>query len=258
MPDVTHTASAVARIRAEEAGFPRGERLFEDPYAHLFDGGTAADETMSFFLQVPFLREAIRLRTRYIDDVVCRGVEDGLRQLVLLGAGFDCRALRLTPLEAAQVSAFEVDFASQLTEKRRLLDEAGIAIPPRVRHVPSDFNLDFAGPLTTDLEAAGFTPGAGAIFVWEGVANYLDDDAVARTLRFVARSGGPGSRLVLNYQIGRFDPVGLARRLDDAGLDVVEDTTFDVLFERYLHGAPPAGGELYRIASATVRRAAAT
>jgi methyltransferase (TIGR00027 family) len=258
MPDVTHTASAVARIRAEEAGLPRSERLFEDPYARLFDGGAAADETMGFFLQVPFLREAIRLRTRYIDDVVCRGVEDGLRQLVLLGAGFDCRALRLTLLEDAQVAAFEVDFASQLAEKRRLLAEAGIALPRRVRYVPSDFTLDFAGPLSADLEAAGFSPGVGAIFVWEGVANYLDDDAVARTLRFVAGSGGARSRLVLNYQIGRFDPAGLARRFADAGLEVEEDVALDVLFGRYLRGAPPAGGELYRVASAAVRRAAAT
>src|SRR5262245_49744388 len=112
--EVTDTAAAIARVRSWERELPEGERLFDDPYAHLFADGAAADEAVALFLSAPLFRCHIRLRTRFIDDAVRAALADDVKQIVNLGAGFDCRALRLTEIPAAGAQVYEVDFASQL------------------------------------------------------------------------------------------------------------------------------------------------
>jgi hypothetical protein len=46
------------------------------------------------------------------------GLASGVRQVVLLGAGFDTRGLRLPEIAACQASVYEVDFAEQLEKER--------------------------------------------------------------------------------------------------------------------------------------------
>jgi hypothetical protein len=57
-------------------------------------------------------------------------------QLVLLGAGFDMRALRLP--QAAHACAFELDYPPTLA-KRALLKNAQRTVPERIRYVGIDF-----------------------------------------------------------------------------------------------------------------------
>jgi methyltransferase (TIGR00027 family) len=246
------TAAAIARVREEEGLLPPGQRLFEDPFARLFRGDADAEEVTARFFTVPFFREGIRLRTRFIDDVVRDALGAGLRQVVLLGAGFDCRALRLPEIAQHGALVFEVDFAPQLEKKRAVLAEAGVTIPPWVRHVPCDLaDPAFEARLIGDLARTGFHRG-GACFVWEGVVGYLDDAAIDRSLGFMARAGGPGSRAVFNYTAFRFEPAALALRVTAAGFTAVDDTDFGALYRRYLGGGPPAGGEGFRIAVARI------
>lgn len=248
MPEVTDSAATVARVRAEEAALPPVERLFVDPYASLFHGGDGADEVTALYFRVPFFKEGVRLRTRFIDDVVRTALGDGLRQVALVGAGFDCRALRLPEIAAAGALVFEIDFAAQLAAKREILARAGVAVPAWIRHVPCDFtDAGFATSLSAALAAAGFRRDAGACFVWEGVVGYLDDAAIDRSLRFMAHAGGPGSRLVFNYQTIRLDAVTLAARVRAAGFATLEEHTCDALYQRYIGRAPPPGGDLFRL-----------
>ena len=65
-----------------------GRRSPRCPRAH-------AEEGTQRFLALPFLPELVRIRTRFIDDFVRDGLAAVPRQIVLLGAGFDPRALRL-------------------------------------------------------------------------------------------------------------------------------------------------------------------
>lgn len=55
--------------------------------------------------------------------------------------------------------------------------------PVNVRFVAIDFNRE---GLVDRLPAAGFDLTRPAAFVWEGVSNYLSEDAVDSVLRFVA------------------------------------------------------------------------
>src|SRR5262245_22416305 len=165
MLTVSDTAYAIAVIRAREAELAESERLFEDPYARIFAAaGEHAREGTERVLSLPFLRDAIRLRTRHVDDVVRDAITRGARQLVLMGAGFDARALRLQEIARSGVRTFEIDLPALLETKRALLEGSGVAIPASVHHVACDFTGAFAARLVEDLVAGGFERGEPAMF----------------------------------------------------------------------------------------------
>ena len=68
-------------------------------------------------------------------------------------------------------------------------------IPETVRFVEIDFNRQ---ALPDVLTGAGFQSSKRAMFLWEGVTNYLTTDAVDSVLRYVAGCG-PGSRIIFTY-----------------------------------------------------------
>jgi O-methyltransferase involved in polyketide biosynthesis len=58
---------------------PAAERLFEDPYAALFAAaGAHAKKGTERFLALPFFGDAVRLRTRYVDNAVIDGLWEGV------------------------------------------------------------------------------------------------------------------------------------------------------------------------------------
>lgn len=256
MADVLDTARAIARCRAAEGERPPGERLFEDPLARLFagEGDAGAEDVVAAFARVPFFAEQVRLRTRYLDDVVRTEIARGARDVVVLGAGFDTRALRLAEIARHGVRVHEIDFPEQLARKRATLDGAGIVLPPNVRLLGCDLaHPDALASLTGPLADGGCRPGSGAVFLLEGVISYIEDDAVERSFRFVAEAGGAGSRIGFNYTAARFDRRSLASLLEASGLHEVEDLDLASVHHRYLCGEPPPGGDLFRIAIAERR-----
>jgi methyltransferase (TIGR00027 family) len=248
------TAYAIAFVRARERERPAAERLFDDPYAAIFDAaGAHAAEGTRRFLALPFFTDGVRLRTRAIDDFVREGLVAGLDQVVLLGAGFDARALRMPEVAAHGASVYEVDLAPQLEKKRALLAAAGVALPASVKHVACDFGApEFEDALAARLGDQGFRAGAGALFVWEGVIAYISTDAVAQSLQFMARAGGPGTRLVFDFAPIAFDPDPALERTRRAGFHRFVQIGYDVLWRRYLPGEPHAGAGVLHIGLAFV------
>src|SRR5512136_858666 len=112
------TAEAAAIVRAVESAKPEGERACYDPYAQYFIRpryriiGRSKRLTRFFMWLVdqryPGATTEIVLRTRYIDDYLRERVGDGIRQLVVLGAGYDSRAHRIDGLKG-KLQVFEVD-----------------------------------------------------------------------------------------------------------------------------------------------------
>lgn len=251
MSEAATTAAAIARIRADEALVPEAERLFSDPYAALFVAADPAPEVTERMLSVPYIRESVRLRTRFIDDAVRAALAEGIRQVVILGAGFDCRGLRLGEIEDDGATVFEVDFAFQLETKESILARAGVRLPAHLGRVACDFaDPGFDAALAVDLAAAGFRCGSGAIFVLEGVIGYLEDAAIEKSLRFVASAGGPGTRLVLNYQTFRFAIDRMAETLHAADFPRIEETGCDALHPRLIGGEAPELARYFRLALA--------
>jgi methyltransferase (TIGR00027 family) len=251
---IADTAFSSAVVRAEEALRNEGDRLFDDPYASLFAAaGAHAAESTQRFLDLPFFRDGVRLRTRYIDDAVREGLKAGLDQIVLLGAGFDARGLRMPEIAARRASVYEIDTAHQLERKRTVLKSAGVKLPAGLAYVPFDLDApDLESSLTPALVGKGFRPGEGALFVWEGVIGYIDDAALDESLRFMASAGGARTRLAFTFgQIG-FETDTATDRTRRAGFRSCEEIAGDDLWRRYLSGEPHPNAWVTRIATATV------
>jgi len=251
---VADTAFSIAVVRAEEANRPGSEQLFSDPYAPAFVAkGAHAAESTARFLELPFFRDGIRLRTRYIDDCVRDALAAGLDQVVLLGAGFDARGLRMKEIEARRAKVFEVDTPFQLDRKREALAEAGVELPAHVAYVPFELDeRDVDAELEGVLETAGFRPWAGAIFVWEGVIGYIDDQAIDDSLRFMARAGGPKGRVAFTFVDDSMSGgETMAARTKRCGFTSFEAIGGDGLWRRYLAGDPPPTAWVMKLGLAT-------
>jgi len=131
------------------------------------------------------------IRTRFIEERLAQAIRDGVSQVVILGAGFDTRAYRLTELLRA-ARLFEVDQSPTQEYKKRRIKETGIEVPPNLRYVPVDFRHDKLGDV---LAKAGYDSTQKTFFIWEGVTMYLPEEAVEETLRWVAAQATSKSTL---------------------------------------------------------------
>jgi methyltransferase (TIGR00027 family) len=131
-------------------------------------------------------------RTVVIDDAVRAA---GNPQLVVLGAGLDGRAWRMSELSGTVV--FEVDHPASQQDKR---DRAkGLEpVANSLTYVPVDFGRDGLGPA---LASAGHDPAVPTTWIWEGVLPYLTQPEVDATLSVVADRSATGSRLIATYPI---------------------------------------------------------
>ena len=287
----SRTAEVMALFRALESGRrPAAARLFEDRFAAallppalravaaaarlpLLGGGVARFIDRRW----PGARTSGVARTRLIDDAVAAALRDGIDQLLILGAGFDCRAYRLPGIERARV--FEVDHPSTSAAKRARLAALLGGLPDHVRFVALDFDRQ---PLLAALDAAGCDRGRRSIVIWEGVTNYLSADAVDATMRDVATFAA-GTQLLFTYvhrglldgdvafegmehvdemlrRAGEpwtfgFAPAELPSYLAERGLALVTDLGACDYRARYL-GDAGRGYAFYRVAVARVGAAA--
>ena len=133
-------------------------------------------------------------RTRVVDAEVARAIGRGTTQVVLLGAGYDGRALRFG---AGSVRWFEVDLPATQADKRRRLDALG------VRHAAVSYlPLDLAtGDLDAALDAAGHDRGAPSLFVCEGLLASLTLGAAASLCETLRARAPDGSVLVAGFLV---------------------------------------------------------
>ncbi len=119
-------------------------------------------------------------RSRYIDDSVSQSIENGMRQMVILGAGLDSRAYRDEMLKT-KASVFEVDHPASQAYKIALVKRI-IGDPLKtVSYVPVDFDHETLDKLISH----GFDKSVKTLFVWEGVTYYLTAEAVDATLGWI-------------------------------------------------------------------------
>jgi len=134
------------------------------------------------------------IRTRFIDERLQHAVSGGAAQVVILGAGYDSRAYRMKELLKG-VRVFEVDYGpTQEYKKRRVLEIFG-CFPPNLTYVPIDFTQEKLGNV---LARDGYRSDRMTFFIWEGVTQYIPEEAIRSTLRFVATESAPGSSVVLD------------------------------------------------------------
>lgn len=235
--------------------------LFEDPLALRILG----PEVEAKLREDPFehnepvqrtMRASVVIRAKLAEEELARGVANGVRQYVVLGAGLDTFAYR-NPHAGLRV--FEVDHPSTQTWKRQMLEEAGIALSPSLVFTPVDFEH---GTLPQGLAAAGFRTDQPACVAWLGVTMYLTEAAIVETLRFIA-SLPHGSAIVFDFRvpgetmnpvekliseiiaqhlaamgepwISAFEPAALREKVRSLGFREVETHEPDQLNRRYFY-----------------------
>ena len=88
--EIGATAFVISCMRAMEKD--QEHKLFDDPYAALFVNEAIEEKVQELIRVFPPSVELVRFRVRVMSEVVERGIADGVKQIVSLGAGFDMRA----------------------------------------------------------------------------------------------------------------------------------------------------------------------
>jgi len=201
----SQTAEKVALTRAIETLLPKNRRICSDPYAKYFLEGRMKRIYNAWLLRkifcarteigFPGVMGSVLARTRFIDDYLREQVASGIKQIVILGAGYDTRALRLETVNKT-VKIFEVDHPATQKRKISLIKQRLGSPSSNIIFVPVRFNSQNLGER---LFAGGYRKDNKTLFIWEGVTYYLSDAAVDDTLRFVAENSSAGSLIVFDY-----------------------------------------------------------
>lgn len=195
------TAAGIAVVRAVETSKPEGQRVCFDPYAARFLNPLFY-RVMRLFIDTGYAERTgqgiqgfLVARCRYMDDILEACLEQGLQQLVILGAGYDSRAYRFKKLESG-VKVFEVDHPGTQRVKMKKVRAVLGELPGYVTYVSLDFNRENLGDR---LAAGGYDEHMRTLFIWEGVVMYLTQPAVEDTLSFIVKYSGSGSQVVFDY-----------------------------------------------------------
>jgi methyltransferase (TIGR00027 family) len=248
--------AAIAQASSEAPADP--DSLATDELANIAD---------DFMRASPAFTNVI-IRARYTEDALLAAIAGGVRQYVILGAGFDSFALRIPPA-AKEVTVIEIDHPATQSLKKQRMTECGLTVSDNVHFVSADLARE---GLDEVLARSSFNAAEPAFFAWLGVTMYLTREANMQTLRKIAQSSLPGSQLVFSYIdqrmfepegapaaslfdeleeavkslgepfISGFHPASLATVLDEVGLELEEDLSEFQMVERF----DPAGHNAFK------------
>lgn len=164
------------------------------------DGGDpGAEQALYAGLSGPFLvlpgmaPTGMATRTGFIDSETVGALSRGVDQVVILGAGYDGRALRFGP----QARWIEVDHPQTQQDKQTRV----MALDRPTDHIvfaPVDLSVD---DLDQALEAAGHRTDKPTLFLAEGLFPYLPIEATRDLCSTIRRRAAPGSVFVSNYRV---------------------------------------------------------
>lgn len=281
----SRTAQYMALFRALETQRNSSDKLFSDHYAEYFLEAKLRLAVRMF--KYPIFRKYISntiqkkipgafssaiARTKYIDDLLQSTIIDGVQQVIILGAGFDTRALRLTFLESVPV--IEIDHPNTSNFKTATYKNHISLLSKNIKFYQIDFNKQSLEELA---EQNNFDYTKPTTIIWEGVTNYLTEDAIRSTFGFISNftknshviftyihkkilenpsSFLGGEKLLADLEkieekwTFGFQPEELSNYLKSFGLIVIEDMGATEYRAKYLANRAENGYEFYRVAIA--------
>ena len=193
----TATMVAASRALASREPDPLLDDRFAEPlvravghpfFVRMLDGQIPFDsDDMPLTLQQR--REQIAVRTRFFDDFLTSATSAGIRQAVILAAGLDARAYRLT--WSAGTVVYEVDQPEVIAFKSAALARIGAEPAAERRTVGIDLRDDWSKA----LRDKGFDTTEPTAWIAEGLLPYLPPQAQDRLLDSITTLSAPGSRL---------------------------------------------------------------
>ena len=178
---MSQIAMANAFFRARESALPAEQRILDDPHAQslvrtiwklrlLWSVRGLIPGLSRLFDE---LQTVHCVRHAAVDALVAQALREGVRQVVLLGAGLDARPSRFGA-EYPDVRWFEVDRSPYIAHKGSVLD----------RRQVTSVTADLSTPQWTQrLVDAGLDRGRETLWVAEGLIHYLPSDMLEHLLR---------------------------------------------------------------------------
>ena len=196
-PSLTARIVALARSRLERPQTPEGDPGTESRlYADL--------RLPTWWWTDPGVRRWIAARTRFFDQATLAAIDAGITQIVIVGAGYDGRALRFG---GSGIHFFELDQAITQRDKRRRLEALGVA-PDAVTFIAHDLTR---GDLAGVMAAAGHVEDRATLYICEGLLIYLEPQVGEELLGSLRDRAAPGSRLALSAHEHQLKASALAR-----------------------------------------------
>lgn len=146
-------------------------------------------------LTTPGIQLHFLLRKRYIEDAVRSNLHQGVKQVVIFGAGFDTLALRLH-LEFPEGRFIEVDHPATQRMKIKTL-EAHRLPRDNMKFVPADFDQKTLRQIL--LDGQEYDRSANTLYLAEGVLMYLNPDDVGAIFDFLREHGGTTCRVIFTF-----------------------------------------------------------
>jgi methyltransferase (TIGR00027 family) len=197
-PSNTHLVGGVKRSRtaqgvAAERALLTSKGVLDDPFARqmltpsmgavvwVVEHGPRRIWTRSVTLA------GLAARVGWFDSQVVSALRDGIKQVAVIGAGYDSRPWRI---RGNGVRFFELDHPSTQQDKVRRAPQPGPT------YIGSDLMTEDAAKALLDY---GLDASQPALFILEGVTMYLGEDVIRRQLQLLARVSAIGSRLAVDF-----------------------------------------------------------
>jgi methyltransferase (TIGR00027 family) len=162
-----------------------------DPFIRMIDGEiTLEDDPL---LRREAMNEQITVRTRFFDDFFTGATGAGIRQAVILAAGLDTRAYRLSWPDDMVV--YEIDQPQVIDFKTGTLTVLGVTPTADRRPIGVDLRNDWPKALRWH----GFDVNQPTAWIAEGLLVYLPAEAQDRLFDSIAALSAPGSRVATEH-----------------------------------------------------------
>lgn len=135
-------------------------------------------------------------RKVFMNQQVEAAIEQGARQVLVLGAGFDTLCLRLAP-KYPEVRFVEIDHPSTSVAKARGIEKVGQ--PENMIRIAADLGERSLPKVLS--EDGHWDASQRSVIVAEGLFQYLTDEEVRGLLTDAAACTSPGSRIAFSHAI---------------------------------------------------------
>lgn len=210
---------------------------------------STARELVDDWLRANAAYPNVIVRSRFTEDALAAAIARGVRQYVLIGAGFDTYSLRREGAEG-QVQVFEIDHPVTQSLKIQCILKACGSLPMSTHFVSADLGKE---SVFEALSRTSFKMDEPVFFSWLGVTMTLSGEANLLSMRAVGAHSAPGSEIVFSYLdqevfeearreptgpfalllqavaavgepfLSGFEPASLRKTLAAEGLELVED-----------------------------------
>ena len=162
--------------------------LYRKPWFRSFAHWAARHTTPGQMMTLP-------IRKRFMDDEARRAIDEGARQLLIVGAGFDTLALRIAE-QFPDVQCFEIDHPATQQVKRAAVESLKLERPNL--HLVA---VDLASTSLPDAleQASGWRNDATTVVAAEAVLMYLEESDVTKFLDGVRATTVAGSTLLFTH-----------------------------------------------------------